>query len=85
MGEWVGVGWCSDFKVIPAAPGERDPSGFLPTRKDLGACHYWISCLYLLETGRDDSTSVCFLLLLSSCTGLLQPHSLAQDEAVIET
>lgn len=71
--------------IIPAAPGERDPPGFLPTRKDLGACHHWTSCLYLLETGRDESTCVCFLLLLSSCTGLLQPMSLVQGEAVTET
>ena len=81
MGEWVGMGQCSYFRVIPTAPGERASFRIPPppppppaTRKDLGACHFWINCLYLFETGRDDSTCVCFLLMLNRCTGLLQPH-----------
>lgn len=75
MGEWVRVGWYSCFKVSSTLLLEQETSsGLLPTRKHLGACHLWIHCLYLFQTGRDDSPSVCFLLMLNRCTGLLQPH-----------
>lgn len=38
------------------------------------ACHFWMNCLYLFETERDDSTPICFLLMLNKCTGLWLPR-----------